>query len=136
MADDLSEKLPKKLMTKLRVKAADWRTALAAAPLPCSARQNLSALSSGHAKALPHHLVPLLLPYISRGLQCITAAQLPWQGTTAHALEAAAVGTSGGAAAAAADKAEAEAAAKRGLERLLAELGAVERLTSVQPSKP
>lgn len=138
VADDLSEKLPKKLMTKLRVKAADWRTALAAAPLPCSARQNMSALSSGHAKALPHHLAPLLLPYISRGLQCIAAAQLPWQGTTAYALEAcaAAVGTSGGAAAAAADKAEAEAASKGGVERLLAELGAVERLTSVQPSKP
>ena len=138
VADEVSEKVPKKLLTKLRVKAADWRTALAAAPLPCSARQNLSALSSGHAKALPHCLVPLLLPYVSRGLQCIAAAQLPWQGTTAAALEAcaAAAGTSGGAAAAAADEAEAEAAAKGGLERLLAELGAVEGLASIQPGKP
>ena len=116
----------------------DWHTALAAAPLPCSARQNLSALSSGHAKALPHHLVPLLLPCIRRALQCIAAAQLPWQGTTAAAMEAcaAAAGSSGGAAAAAADQAEAAAAATKGLECLLAELGAVKELTSAEAGKP
>ena len=137
VADEVSEKLRKKLLTKLRVKAADWRTALVAAPLPCSARQNLSALASGHAKALPHHLVPLLLPCISRALQCIAAAQLPWQGTTAAALEActAAAGTSGGAAAAAADEAEAKAAAKSGIECLLVDLGAVERLSSAEAGK-
>ena len=133
-ADQVSGKLHKKLLTKLRVRVADWHTALAAAPLPCSARQTLSALSSGHAKALPHHLVPLLLPCISRALQCIAAAQLPWQGVTATALQAcaAAIGTSGRAAAAAADEAEAEAAATRRLEGLLAELGAVEEGTSAQ----
>ena len=135
--DEASEKLDKKLLTKLRVKAVDWRTALAAAPLPCSARQSISALSSGHAKALPHHLVPLLLPCISRACQCIAAAQLPWEGTTATALEAcaAAAGTPRGAAAAVADEAEAEVATTDTLERLLAELGAVEGLPSGQAGK-
>lgn len=135
--DKASEKLDKKLLTKLRVKAVDWRTALAAAPLPCSARQSISALSSGHAKALPHHLVPLLLPCISRACQCIAAAQLPWEGTTATALEAcaAAAGTPRGAAAAVADEAEAEVATTDTLERLLAELGAVEGLPSGQAGK-
>ena len=135
--DEASEKLDKKLLTKLRVKAVDWRTALAAAPLPCSARQSLSALSSGHAKALPHHLVPLLLPCISRACQCIAAAQLPWEGTTATALEAcaAAAGTPRGAAAAVADEAEAEVATTDTFERVLAELGAVEGPTSGQAGK-
>ena len=122
-ADESAEKSRKKVLTKLRVKAVDWRAALAAAPLPCSARQSLSALSSGHARALPHHLVPLLLPCITRALQCVAAAQLPWQDATAAALEACT---------AAASTAEADAVGRGRLERLLAELGAVEGPASAE----
>ena len=85
----LPNKLPQKLLEKLQVAALDWRAALAAAPLPCSARQNLSALSSGHARALPHNLVPLLLPALTRALRRIDTAQLPWQAPMQSALESA-----------------------------------------------
>ena len=85
----LPDKLPQKLLEKLQVAALDWRAALAAAPLPCSARQNLSALSSGHARALPHNLVPLLLPALTRALRRIATAQLPWQAPMQCALESA-----------------------------------------------
>lgn len=135
----LQRKLPGNLLQKLQVKAIDWRTAQAAAPLPCSARQNLSALSSGHAKALPYHLGPLLLPTIIRALQCIAAAQLPWQGTPAAALEAATAAADN---VLTADEADGEAAAvmpeaddpegRRKLEILLTELGAVQGPSHVQ----
>lgn len=134
IADEPSEKVQKKVLTKLRVKAVDWRTALAAAPLPCSARQSLSALSSGHARALPHHLVPLLSPCITRALQCVAAAQLPWQGATATALDACAAAARS-TAAAAAGEAERDAAARRTLEGLLAEHGAVEGPGSAEASE-
>ncbi|KAL0019633.1 hypothetical protein WJX77_006506 [Trebouxia sp. C0004] len=65
----LSQNLPRKLLEKLKVKAVDWQAALAAAPLPCSARQNMSALSSGHARAMPHHMTPLLLPSLTTALR-------------------------------------------------------------------
>lgn len=78
------------LVEKLRVKAVDWRTALAAAPLPCSARHHTAALSSGHARALPCYLVPLLLPSLTAALLSIAAAQLPWQGALTAALAVAA----------------------------------------------
>ena len=83
-------RLSQNLVEKLRVKAIDWRTALAAAPLPCSARHHTAALSSGHARALPCYLVPLLLPSLAAALQSIAAAQLPWQGAMAAALAVAA----------------------------------------------
>ena len=86
----LQRQLPEQLLGTLRVRTVDWRTALAAAPLPCSARQNLSALSSGHARALSYHLSPLLLPAVTRVLLHIAAAQLPWQGPMEAALAAAA----------------------------------------------
>ena len=136
----LRRKLPGKLLEKLRVKALDWRAALAAAPLPCSARQNLSALSSGHAKALPDFLAPLLLPSIIRALQCIAAAQLPWQGTAAAALEAATAAADkvqraneadGEAAAAMPEAGDPEGRSRR-LESLLAELGAVQAPSCAQ----
>ena len=69
--------LPVAALSSLRVKACDWKAALAAAPPACSARQGQSALSSGHAKALPGHLVPLLLPSLTQVLHCVAAAQLP-----------------------------------------------------------
>ncbi|KAL3131264.1 hypothetical protein ABBQ38_000561 [Trebouxia sp. C0009 RCD-2024] len=157
-----SGKLPQKLLDKLRVKAVDWRTALAAAPLPCSSRQSLSALSSGHAKALPHHLVPLLLPYISRALHSIAAAQLPWEAETAAALGAISAAaarlvgtavTAAAAVAAASKEAETEAAAavmhaheaeraaaSRRLEGVLAELGVLQAASraeaGAQPPQP
>ncbi len=85
----LSGNLPWKLLEKLKVKAVDWQAALAAAPLPCSARQNISALSSGHAQAMPHHMAALLLPSLTTALRCVASAQLPWQGPIASALEVA-----------------------------------------------
>jgi len=85
----LSGNLPWELLEKLKVKAVDWQAALAAAPLPCSARQNISALSSGHAQAMPHHMAPLLLPSLTTALRCVASAQLPWQGPIASALEVA-----------------------------------------------
>lgn len=53
-------------LSRLRVRARDWRAALAVAPAPCSARQSEAALSTGHARALPHHLAPLLLPGVEQ----------------------------------------------------------------------
>lgn len=80
--------LPVGALSSLRVKACDWKAALAAAPPACSARQGQSALSSGHAKALPSHLAPLLLPSLTRVLQCVAAAQLPVTGDLKVAVEA------------------------------------------------
>ena len=114
-----------KLLEKLKVKAVDWQAALAAAPLPCSARQNISALSCRHARGLPHHMAPLLLPSLTTALRCIASAQLPWQGPTASALEAAGEAD---------DACERQEQAqvqyhgrqKRRLEAVLTELGAIE----------
>lgn len=72
----------------LTVKACDWKAALAAAPLACSARQGQAALSSGQAKAVPSHLAPLLLPSLTQLLRCIAAAQLPVVGGLAAAVGA------------------------------------------------
>ncbi len=120
----LSRKLPWKLLEKLKVKAVDWQAALAAAPRPCSARQNISALSSGHAQAMPHHMVPGLLPALTTALRCITSAQLPWQGPIASALEAAGEGDD------ACDRQEQEeiqdGRQKSRLEAVLTQLGAIE----------
>ena len=121
----LSRSMPWKLLEKLKVKAVDWQAALAAAPLPCSARQNMSALSCMHARGLPHHMAPLLLPCLTTALRCIASAQLPWQGPTASALEA--VGEAD-------DACERQEQAqvqyhgrqKRRLEAVLTELGAIE----------
>ena len=124
LSGSLSRKLPWKLLEKLKVKAVDWQTALAAAPLPCSARQNISALSSGHAQVMLHHMVPLLLPSLTTALRCIASAQLPWQGPIASALEAAGEGDD------ACDRQEQEEVQdgrqKSRLEAVLTQLGAVE----------
>ena len=123
----LSRNLPWKLLEKLKVKAVDWQAALAAAPRPCSARQNISALSSGHAQAMPHHMVPGLLPALTTALRCITSAQLPWQGPIASALAAAGEGDD------ACDGQEQEEVQdgrqKRRLEAVLTQLGAIEAPT-------
>lgn len=133
LADDLPKKLPQKLLEKLKVKAVDWQTALAAAPLPCSARQNLSALSSGHARALPYHLAPLLIPCVIRALGCIAAAQLPWHGPMLTALEAAGEADAEGVTRVQASHGAADGLARRGrLEDVLMELGAVQASSNHQ----
>jgi len=124
LPQSLSRSAPWKLLEKLTVKAVDWQAALAAAPLPCSARQNISALSSGHARAMPHHMVPMLLPSLTMALRCITSAQLPWQGPIASALEAA-----GEADDACGRQEQVEVQdwrQKSGLEAVLTELGAIQ----------
>ena len=122
----LPQKLPRGLLEKLRVKAVDWRTALAGAPLPCSARANLSALSSGHARALPHHLVPLVLPALVTVLRCIAAAQLPWQGSFKTALEAVGAADRAGSREMQGDETKAVVSNVGRLESVLIDLGAVE----------
>jgi hypothetical protein len=48
----------------LQVKAKDWASAIAHAPLPCSRRQASTSLTQVPAAPLPRHLVPTLLPIL------------------------------------------------------------------------
>ena len=65
-----NDRLPVTALSGLRVRACDWKAALAAAPPACSARQGQSALSSGYAKALPSHLAPLLFTSLIQVMAC------------------------------------------------------------------
>ncbi len=69
-------------------------------------------------------MVPLLLPALTTALRCIASAQLPWQGPTASALEAA------GEADGACDRQEQvevqDGRQRSGLEAVLTELGAIQ----------
>ena len=106
--------LPLGALSSLKVKACDWKAALAAAPPACSTRQAQSALSYGHAKALPNHLAPLLLPSLTQILRCVAVAQLQVTGGLR-----AAVGAVGGL--------QGSEDGESGLERVLVDAGAIER---------
>lgn len=73
------------VLAGVRVRASDWREALAAAPEPCSRRQGLAALAADSAGPMPALLAPALLPGLAAALRVLHASGLPLSNAAASA---------------------------------------------------